>query len=75
MELTRIDSQDQFVMELRKAILESGIKKKDIAHNLKVSPQYITKMLTKKNFSVGDTLKILDEIGYEMNIEFKNKGK
>lgn len=65
--------QEQFVMELRKAILESGVKQKDIADKLGIKPQYLTKMLNKKNFSLADAKKILDVIGYDLHFDIKKE--
>ena len=64
---------DAFIIEVEKAILESGFTKRKIAEALDMSPQNLNKLLNKKNFSMADAKKILDVIGYEIEFEIKRK--
>lgn len=64
---------DAFIIEVEKAILESGFTKRKIAEVLDMSPQNLNKLLNKKNFSMADAKKILDVICYEIEFEIKRK--
>lgn len=64
---------DAFIIEVEKAILESGFTKRKIAEALDMSPQNLNKLLNKKNFSMADAKKLLDVIGYEIEFEIKRK--
>ena len=64
---------DAFIIEVEKAILESGFTKRKIAEALDMSPQNLNKLLNKKNFSMADAKKILDVIGFEIEFEIKRK--
>lgn len=64
---------DAFIIEVEKAILESGFTKRKIAEALDMSPQNLNKLLNKKNFSMADAKKILDVFGYEIEFEIKRK--
>lgn len=64
---------DAFIIEVEKAILESGFTKRKIAEALDMSPQNLNKLLNKKNFSMADAKKILDVIAYEIEFEIKRK--
>lgn len=64
---------DAFIIEVEKAILESGFTKRKIAEALDMSPQNLNKLLNKKNFSMADAKKILDVIDYEIEFEIKRK--
>lgn len=64
---------DAFIIEVEKAILESGFTKRKIAEALDMSPQNLNKLMKKKNFSMADAKKILDVIGYKIEFEIKRK--
>lgn len=66
-------NNDTFVIEVKKAILESGLTKRKIAEELDMSPQNLNKLINKKNFSMADAKKILNVIGYEIEYEIKKK--
>lgn len=66
-------NNDTFVIEVKKAILESGLTKRKIAEKLDMSPQNLNKLINKKNFSMTDAKKVLDVIGYEIEYEIKKK--
>lgn len=66
-------NNDTFVIEVKKAILESGLTKRKIAEELDMSPQNLNKLINKKNFSMADAKKVLDVIGYEIEYEIKKK--
>lgn len=64
---------EQFVIEVKKAMLESNTSQKEIADNLGIQPQGLTKILNKKNFSMEDAKKILDTFGYEIDFTIRKK--
>lgn len=69
----KYEDQEQFLMELRKAILESGTTHKAIADKLGIKPQYLNAKLNKKNFSLNDAKEILDVIGYDLYFDIKKE--
>lgn len=62
------------VNELKKLMIDESVSQKQIADHLGIAPQGMTKILNKKNLSLDDLKKILNVIGYDLDIEFiKNK--
>ncbi len=67
----KYENNEQVVIELKKAMLESKTTQKAVAEKLGIQPQGLTKLLNKKNFCFDDAKKILDAIGYELDFEVK----
>lgn len=67
----KYENNEQVVIELKKAMLESKTTQKAVAEKLGIQPQGLTKLLNKKNFGFDDAKKILDAIGYELDFEVK----
>ncbi len=63
----------QLVIELKKLMLDNEISQKEISDKLGIKPQGLTKLLNKKNFGFEDVQKILEAMGYEMEIKFIKK--
>ncbi len=66
-------NNEQLVIELKKLMLDNGISQKEISDKLGIKPQGLTKLLNKKNFGFEDVQKILEAMGYEMEIKFIKK--
>lgn len=62
---------EQILIEIRKIMLETKITQREIAEKLGIKPQGLTKMLNKKNFGFEDAKKILDTMGYDLIVDFK----
>lgn len=72
LESMKYENNEQVVIELKKAMLESKTTQKAVAEKLGIQPQGLTKLLNKKNFGFDDANKILDAIGYELDFEVKH---
>ena len=66
-------NNEQVILEIKKLMLENKISQKQIADNLNITPQALTKLLNKKNFGFEDAQKILTVMGYELTIDFAKK--
>lgn len=66
-------NNEHLIIELKKLMLDDKISKKEIADKMKIKPQGLTKLLNKKNFGFEDVQKILEAMGYEMEIKFIKK--
>nr|DAP93525.1 MAG TPA: Helix-turn-helix XRE-family like protein [Caudoviricetes sp.] len=66
-------NNEQVILEIKKLMLENKISQKQIADNLNITPQALTKLLNKKNFGFEDAQKILTVMGYELTIDFVKK--
>ena len=64
-------NNEQIVIELKKAMLESHTTQKIISEKLGIQPQGMTKIMNKKNLAFSDVKKILDTIGYELYFEIR----
>ena len=62
---------EQVVIELKKLMLEEKISQRNIAENLELKPQGLTKLLNKKNFGFEDADKVLSAMGYRLSIGFE----
>ena len=51
-------------------MLDEDVTQKNVADELGVTPQAITKLLNKKNLSFSDVKKILNTFGYDLVILF-----
>lgn len=66
-------NNEQVILEIKKLMLENKISQKQIADNLNITPQALTKLLNKKNFGFEDAQRILTVMGYELTIDFAKK--
>ena len=62
---------EQIVIEIKKLMLEKQISQREIAEQLNIKPQGLTKLLNKKNFGFEDAQKILAAMGYDLVIDFQ----
>lgn len=63
-------NNEQLIIELKKLMLENKISQKEISDKLGIKPQGLIKILNKKNFSFEDVKKIIEAMGYKMNVDF-----
>lgn len=63
--------------ELKKLLIDCGITQRQIAERLNISPQQLSNLFGKKNFSLDDAKKIADALGatLEVNIIMPNGEK
>ena len=64
-------NNEQILIEIKKILLETKTTQREVADKLGLKPQGLTKMLNKKNFSFEDAQKILDTMGYDLIVDFK----
>lgn len=64
-------NNEQIIIEIKKIMLESKISQREIAKNIGITPQGLTKLLNKKNFGFEDAQKILNAMGYELIVDFQ----
>ena len=62
---------EQIVIEIKKLMLEKQISQREIAEQLNIKPQGLTKLLNKKNFGFEEAQKILSALGYDLIIDFE----
>ena len=62
---------EQIVIEIKKLMLEKQISLREIAEQLNIKPQGLTKLLNKKNFGFEDAQKVLSAMGYDLVIDFQ----
>ena len=62
---------EQIVIEIKKLMLEKQISQREIAEQLNIKPQGLTKLLHKKNFGFEDAQKVLSAMGYDLVIDFQ----
>lgn len=63
----------QLIIELKKFMIENDFSQKQLAEELKIMPQALTKLFSKKNFSFEDVKKILNVMDYDLSIKFTKK--
>lgn len=63
-------SKEQLIIEFKKLLLEKQISQKEVAERLGITPQSFTKIINKQNFSFDDMKKLLNAIGYDMEVTF-----
>lgn len=68
-----IASNTDLVQAVNAAITESGYKKSYIADQLGITRQAFSQLLAKNNFNINDANRILEIIGYRMNLELSKK--
>lgn len=63
--------------ELKKLLIDCGMTQRQIAERLEISPQQLSNLFGKKNFSLDDAKKIADALGatLEVNIIMPNGEK
>lgn len=64
------ENNEQLVIEFKKLLLEGKISQRDLAKSIGISPQAFQNLLNKKQLSFSDMKKILNYIGYELDIDF-----
>lgn len=67
------ETNEQLIIELKKLMLENKVSQRQIAERLGITPQGLTKLFNKKNFSFEDASKIADAMGYQLEISFHKK--
>ena len=67
------DNNLQLKKEFDKLLIDTGNSKVNIATELEISKQQLSNLLNKKNLSFIDMKRILDAIGYDLEIGFKKK--
>lgn len=67
------DNNLQLKKEFNKLLIDTGNSKVNIATELEISKQQLSNLLNKKNLSFMDMKRILDAIGYDLEIGFKKK--
>jgi hypothetical protein len=67
------DNNLQLKKEFDKLLIDTGNSKVNIATELEISKQQLSNLLNKKNLSFMDMKRILDVIGYDLEIGFKKK--
>lgn len=66
----RYTTKEQLIIEFKKILLDKQISQREVAQRLNITPQALTKILNKQNFSFDDMEKLLQAVGYDMDIEF-----
>ena len=61
--------------ELRKILLDENIPLSEIANRLNISRMQLNHLFNKVNFSFTDLYKMLQSIGYDLEIDFIKKDK
>lgn len=66
----RYTSKEQLIIEFKKLLLDKQLSQREIAHKLNITPQALTKIINKQNFSFDDMEKLLSAVNYGMDIQF-----
>lgn len=66
----RYSSKEQLIIEFKKLLLDKQLSQREIAHKLNITPQALTKIINKQNFSFDDMEKLLGAVDYGMDIQF-----
>ncbi|WP_300628126.1 helix-turn-helix transcriptional regulator [uncultured Thomasclavelia sp.] len=69
------ENNEQLAIELKKLMLDCKLSQREIADRLEIKPQGLTKLMNKKNFGFNDAQKILNAMGYELDINFTEQKK
>lgn len=64
------ENNEKLVIELKKLFLDGNISQRDISKSLEISPQAFQNLLNKKQLSFADMKRILNCIGYELDVSF-----
>ncbi len=63
-------SKEQLVIEFKKLLLDKQISQREVAQRLNITPQELTKIINKQNFSFDDMEKLLSAVDYGMIVQF-----
>ena len=63
----------KFRDELKKILIDNGITQRQLAEKLNISPQQLTNLFSKKNFSFEDAKKIADALNMWLCIDLVKK--
>lgn len=66
----KYQSREQLVIEFKKLLLDKQISQREAAEKLNITPQALTKILNKQNFSFDDMQKLLSAVDYQMLVDF-----
>lgn len=66
----RYTSKEQLIIEFKKLLLDKQISQREIALKLNITPQALTKIINKQNFSFDDMEKLLNAVNYDMDVQF-----
>lgn len=67
------ENNEQIVKEFKKVLIDNGIKQQFIADKLEISKQGLNLKMNKKHISFDDMQELLNCIGYELHIDFRQK--
>lgn len=68
------ENNEQVIIEIKKIMLDQKVSQREIASRLGITPQGLTKLMNKKNFSFNDAEKILKAMNYDLYIDFAQCG-
>lgn len=63
-------SKEQLIIEFNKILLDKQISQREVAQKLNITPQALTKIINKQNFSFNDMEKLLSAVDYSMVVQF-----
>ncbi len=63
-------SKEQLIIEFKKLLLDKQISQREVAQKLNITPQALTKIIKKQNFSFDDMEKLLSAVDYSMVVQF-----
>lgn len=63
-------SKEQLIIEFKKLLLDKQISQREVAQKLNITPQALTKIINKQNFSFDDMEKLLSAVDYGMVVQF-----
>lgn len=66
----RYNSKEQLIIEFKKILLDKQISQREVAQRLGITPQALTKIINKQNFSFDDMEKLLHAVECDMDIQF-----
>ncbi len=64
------DSKEQLIIEFKKLLLDKQMTQREVAQRLNITPQALTKIINKQNFSFDDMEKLLSAVDYGMVVQF-----
>lgn len=67
------NSNADIVNEFKTLLAENGIKQQFIADKLNISKQSLNLLLNKKHITFDDAKKLIDCMGYDLEITFKKR--
>lgn len=66
---------EQIIHEIKKLMIDEKTTQREVATKLSITPQGLTKMLSKKNFGFEDAQKILSVMGYDLVLGYSKSQK